>query len=624
MSDSAHSITSRDVRIATQQPGGGVGAGIAVAVLSIDEMLTTVLNDVVTSDHTIAIAPDTVSLAEQVLATNAGVVLIDADAISGDVAEALRKLRAQFPDLVLVAAGNSTHQARLASMVTDGQVYRFLHKPVSAQRVRLFVDAALRRYDELRGAEVELQQAQAAAAASAATPARLPPKALLAGGAALLAILGWWLLKPDSAPVATALKAPAASAPVNAISVQQDKQLAGLLEGAEKFIQANRLDEAAELLAAAARIQPDNARLTFMAAQIAKARERDALVQARSAAAAGNYDKAYATLDAAGTADRSTLSEERRALSQQQGDDRLRSNVRLGFERLRSGAINDPPNDNARYYAASARALAPRDAATQRLTRAVQDRLLQEARVLANRDDSVAMEKILAFARDEGAAAGDVEAVRRIVVDARSAQKSAEITRIAVQVRARLTQDQLLEPANDSAQAWLERLRAIDGSQAPARELSQLLADKLLSKARSAMNANDLEATQRWLKSADAAAGRGIEGSAIASELATRQEKLGRDNAVVGVNSLKRVKFVEPTYPTAAAVQKVSGWVDMDFIVMKDGRVGAIQIINAQPSGLFDNAARVAVAKWQFAPVERDGVAVEQRAKMRLRFNAPQ
>lgn len=626
MSDSAHSVSSRDVRIATQQPGGGVGAGIAVAVLSLDEMLTSILNEVVTSDHTIAIAPDTASLAEQVLATNAGVVLVDADAITGDVPETLRRLRAQFPDLVLVAAGNSGHQARLANMVTEGQIYRFLHKPVSGQRVRLFVDAALRRYDELRGAAAELQQAQAAVAASANRSAgvTLPSKPLLAAGAVLLAILAWWLFKPAGRPVPAAANAPAAAAPANTLGAEQDKQLAALLDGAEKSIQANRLDEAAGQLQAAARIQPDNARLTFMATQIAKARERNALAQARSAAATGDYNKAYATLDAAGGADRTTLSEARRALSLQQGDERLRSTLRLGFERLRSGAVTDPANDSARFYAASARVLAPRDAATLRLSRQVQDRLLQEARLAATRDDSASMEKWLAQAREDGANDSELETVRRIVADARNARKSAEVTRLAVQVRARLAQDQLLEPANDSAQSWLARLRETDGGGAAAGELSQLLVDRMLAKARAAMTANDLESTQRWLKAAEANGGRGIESTAIAGELTARLEKQRRDNAVIGVNSLKRVKFVEPDYPVAAATQKVSGWVDMDFTVLKDGSVGAIQIISAQPGGLFDDAARNAVGKWRFVPVERDGVVVEQRVRMRLRFNAPQ
>jgi TonB family protein len=118
-------------------------------------------------------------------------------------------------------------------------------------------------------------------------------------------------------------------------------------------------------------------------------------------------------------------------------------------------------------------------------------------------------------------------------------------------------------------------------------------------------------------------AGRSIEGASIATDIAAREEKQKRDNEVVGVSSLKRVRFVEPVYPANAVEKKISGWVDLEFTLLKNGSVANIQILNAHPSGTFDAAARSAVTKWRFAPVERDGGAVEQRVRMRLRFSLP-
>jgi len=46
---------------------------------------------------------------------------------------------------VLVVAGGAAEQAALSAQVTSGEVYRFLHKPASEQRMRLFIDAAWRR-----------------------------------------------------------------------------------------------------------------------------------------------------------------------------------------------------------------------------------------------------------------------------------------------------------------------------------------------------------------------------------------------------------------------------------------------------------------------------------------------
>ena len=67
--------------------------------------------------------------------------------IEGDLAALSERLRDTWPDLVLVVVGTAEEQSNVASQITSGVVYRFLHRPVSAPRVRLFVDAALRRHE---------------------------------------------------------------------------------------------------------------------------------------------------------------------------------------------------------------------------------------------------------------------------------------------------------------------------------------------------------------------------------------------------------------------------------------------------------------------------------------------
>ena len=62
-----------------------------------------------------------------------------------------------WPDLVLVVVGTAEEQSKVAGQITSGVVYRFLHRPVSAPRVRLFVDAALRRH-EVENVERTLEQ----------------------------------------------------------------------------------------------------------------------------------------------------------------------------------------------------------------------------------------------------------------------------------------------------------------------------------------------------------------------------------------------------------------------------------------------------------------------------------
>src|SRR5882762_8880659 len=95
------------------------------------------------------------------------------------------RLHAQFPDVVLIVAGGAEDQAGLAARLTDGSVHRFLHKPVSEQRVRLFVEAAWRRYGEVHSGP------GATATALLARPVRRATGWWLAAG---LAVLGAPLL----------------------------------------------------------------------------------------------------------------------------------------------------------------------------------------------------------------------------------------------------------------------------------------------------------------------------------------------------------------------------------------------------------------------------------------------
>ena len=83
--------------------------------------------------------------------------LLDSMFIEGDLAGLAERLRATWPDLVLVVVGTAEEQSKVAAQITSGVVYRFLHRPVSAPRVRLFVEAALRRH-EVENVERTLEQ----------------------------------------------------------------------------------------------------------------------------------------------------------------------------------------------------------------------------------------------------------------------------------------------------------------------------------------------------------------------------------------------------------------------------------------------------------------------------------
>lgn len=63
------------------------------------------------------------------------------------------------------------------------------------------------------------------------------------------------------------------------------------------------------------------------------------------------------------------------------------------------------------------------------------------------------------------------------------------------------------------------------------------------------------------------------------------------------------IKAESPEYPAVARKARIAGLVTVDFIVNDDGSVGEVTVVKPLPFGI-DQAARDAVAKWKFRPIE--------------------
>ena len=55
-------------------------------------------------------------------------------------------------------------------------------------------------------------------------------------------------------------------------------------------------------------------------------------------------------------------------------------------------------------------------------------------------------------------------------------------------------------------------------------------------------------------------------------------------------------------------------------MVGSDGAVSDVAVVGAQPVGIFEQAALDAVRHWRYQPVLRDGKAISEHARVRLRF----
>jgi protein TonB len=80
------------------------------------------------------------------------------------------------------------------------------------------------------------------------------------------------------------------------------------------------------------------------------------------------------------------------------------------------------------------------------------------------------------------------------------------------------------------------------------------------------------------------------------------------------------VRAVQPDYPPDAYRSRAQGWVEVQFTVGADGSVSNAQVVNSEPSRVFNTAAINAVKRWTFKPKMENGKAVEEQMRRRIEF----
>jgi protein TonB len=75
-----------------------------------------------------------------------------------------------------------------------------------------------------------------------------------------------------------------------------------------------------------------------------------------------------------------------------------------------------------------------------------------------------------------------------------------------------------------------------------------------------------------------------------------------------------------PTYPREALEGGVSGSVTVDFIVYVKGEPTQVRVADANPPGVFEEAALEAVRYWRYEPFRLDGVLTPIPDRVVLRF----
>jgi hypothetical protein len=135
------------VVLASDEDGGSLDALkfslasdiVELVVLTADEAFLHTLREAVGGARRLwhVLSDDKVS--DLLVAGEVGICVVDVKGLHEVPHVFIGQIKRQFPDLVVVVAGNRDDETSLAGLISAGIVYRFIHKPMSPARAKLFV-----------------------------------------------------------------------------------------------------------------------------------------------------------------------------------------------------------------------------------------------------------------------------------------------------------------------------------------------------------------------------------------------------------------------------------------------------------------------------------------------------
>ncbi len=629
--------------------------GAGIYVLSADAGLVGTVRRATGAQQSIVVLEDWPDIVAAVEDGSCSIVLLDLDRIGAGLETHLAELERQALPPVIVAAASLSAAPEPMKALAERRIHRLLIKPASLGNTRLLIEAAINRRKQLRE-----RPATAAPALGRARPDSSLRRRALALGAAMAVVLGGVVVAglgmksrapaPVAEPTRTATPADTgriAAPPLPVEPIPAIDPWAGQLALAQDAFDAGRLAEppgdnaldgfmtiladqpghdlalagleltvsalftlaesallgdapelAATTLEHVRRAQPDSPRLAFLDAQVERAR----LLAAPAAQA--ETPPPTETPPPAETQLPTEI-------------DGLLASARA---RIRRGELLLPEDDSALSYLARAAELDP-TAPGVIATRA----RLGGALVAAAQQALESGEHEQAGALADQARALDENAAGLAELDVqlgalRDALRQEREDALLAQGLERLRSGRLIAPENDSAAYYLATLRAEHPARPGLEQAWQTLTARLAANVRSAIAASDWGGAQAWLAGLERIeAEPGLVG-ALARDLTVARTQAEFLATATPANELELVEFHPPVYPEPALRHSIEGWVELEFIVDRDGRPRDIVVIGAQPAGRFDQSATDAVARYRYTPFALDGVIYERRVRFRVRF----
>lgn len=402
---------------------------------------------------------------------------------------------------------------------------------------------------------------------------------------------------------------------------------------AETALLETRLDDAEAALQRIRSVDPGNARLPFLTAQLSQMQLRGYLVDARAAILEERFEDAANSLAAArslGVSDDAEIATVEAELGAARNTRQAGEVLALANARLEEGDLLTPANDNARYYYELVLTNDPGNTAARQGLTVVANTLVLQARSQIDAGNFNEARNLLDDIRAIDPSNVELVAAEAALVNARDAlaerQRQAEAERQR-EIERQAEAERIAEAERQAAEARAAAERAA-AEQAAAEAAAAAVADQATDDVSTeaavaggaiAASATSNDATaQSPAISTPAASNAGAAQPPVAST--SGQATPPVDSGPVAISSLRRIKYVAPKYPRAAERRNLSGWVDVIFTVTTDGTVSDVKVRDSEPGDTFVSAAVRAVEKWEFEPIVENGRTVEKRAGVRMMF----
>jgi FixJ family two-component response regulator len=234
---------------------------VDVVVLSSDIVLFEAARESIGERNPVWRARTAAEAADLLVSGRCGVLLVDMGAVSMQGDRLFDQIVGQFPDVVICVAGRRDDEAALVPLITEGRIYRFLHKPLTPKRAAMFLQAAIKRHVERRD---ELGHVDAQVAKRTGLPTKyFVLLAAVALGFGAMMFSDYQYLPAAANPAGAAAVQSAAFAHTSLPSLLAPRRADPVLSRARAALQAGRLEapegrNALDLFKSVLLAQPDN------------------------------------------------------------------------------------------------------------------------------------------------------------------------------------------------------------------------------------------------------------------------------------------------------------------------------------------------------------------------------